>query len=925
MKKRISLVLFICLISSLLFNVNAEDNKIYALKSEQKALLEAINFKSLDKDLSDSITRAEFAYLAEQITYDHTNIKYSYKECFSDVTEEMAYSTSISTLYDMDIVKGYSESHFRPEDNITLDEALTIASRLFNRYTYFDVEKQPEFAWRIGLADGVETGKGNILNLYSAMVILLNTLDTDLSEISYYYKESDVEEYDTYLTRTFSVYPVNGAVENDGKISADGVRDEAGDIMLIDKLEVKRTAEYRELYGRKIYSFCKKDSNDEYTMLSYYMKEEESVLINSKDIESFEDMRIEYYPDSDSAKTKTVKIPDGIEIVYNGVPVAAADEFSTDMLIPEKGTIELYSNDKDEEYEICYVNSYVSYVVMGTNEAEKVINTKNEISFELENYDYVITDKLGETVPLTHIWEDSIILVAKPLKSDLLHIVVSSDSFTDRITSYDSESKEITTASQGEFDISCYFDKYGYSVIGGKTYDIFLDPFGEIAYVRMVVDADEYNVGYLMWCKYMEADENGEEYYAVRFVDNETKEQTIRLSEKVTFFAAEDLHSKRLNDEAVFAMLDGKNGIFRYKTDDYDMITTVELPLEGNYSAEKSDRLCLLADTDAGSLKFIGYPIYSLGGVVNVNSSTMIWTVPKDRLGSENFTVKTGIPFEHQSNYTVTAYGRNRKTNLADVLVYYPTALYVKPQPMVITDIKQEYDEEEGETVYYIEGMWSSASYKYRIEEELLNNPIDMFNKEAVTPLAKGDVIKFAEYKGEIIEYTLVYDADWDSGYYCEKGFISGSVSGKYDSANNMGNPCATRYNVILDEATNKYILNRTLTPLDAKNFSNGQHYLLGYIYSYEDGIMNITNQDLAAGRYDETLTLDKDGIISEKYAFSTAANAFMTVTAGRNGVKAAKATAADIKPYTSYGNKCSKVLLCGDGSSLVGVFIMND
>ncbi len=924
MKRRISLVLLVSIALSLFYHVNAEDNKIYDLKDEQKALLDAIGFKNLDKDFSDNITRAEFAYLTEQIAYDHTNVEYAYTECFVDVTEETAYSAAISSLYNMDIIKGYSDSYFRPEDNITVDEALAIASRLFNRYTYFDVEEQTNFAWKMGLTDGVDTKNGKELNLYSAMVILLNTLDSDLTGIAYYFGESDKEEYDTYLTRTFSVYPINGAVRNDGKISSDGVSEEVGDTIVIENLEVKRAVEYKELYGRKIYSFCKKDSNDEYTMLSYYMKEEESVFINSKNIEEFADMRIKYYPDSNAAKTKTVTIPDGIEIVYNGVPVDASDDFTTDMLIPEKGTIELYSNNRDPGYDICYVNSYISYVVMGTNEAEEVINTKNEVSFELENYDYIITDKFGDHVPLTHIWEDSVILVAKPLKSDLLHIIASSDSLTDRITAYDSESKVIITESQGEFDISCYFDKYGYSVTVGKIYDIFLDPFGEAAYVRIVVDADEYNVGYLMWCRYMETDENGEEYYAIRFVDTETNEQTVRLSEKVTFFEAEEIYSKRLKDEVVFKKLDGESGIFRYKLDDYDMIKTIELPLEGNVNAEKSDRLCLLADTDAGSLRYIGYPIYSLGGVVNLNSQTLFWSAPIDREGSENFTVAKGIPFDHQSNYTVTAYGTNRRTNLADIVVYSPTALYIKPHPMVITDIMQEYDEELDEVVYRVEGMWNSVSYKYRIEEELLNRPIDMFNKEAVTPLAKGDVIKFAEYKGEIIEYTLVYDADWNSGFYSEQGFISGAISGKYDPANNMGNPCATRYNIILDDTDNKYKLNR-LAPLDAKLFGNGQHYLLGYIYSYEDGIINITNQDLGSRTYDDTLTLEKDGIISEKYAFSTVSNAFMTVTLGRSDVTASKAVESDIKPYTSYGNRCSKVLLCGDGSTLVGVFIMND
>ena len=867
--------------------------------------------------------------MVEQIAYDHTDIKYSYKDCFSDVTEDMAYSTQISALYDMNIVKGTSESQFRPDDKITLDEALTMALRLFNKYTYDDVENRSNPLWTarlssIHLTNGIDIQSDRSLNLYSATVILLNTLDSDLKQIAYYVEESDKEEYDTYLTRTFSIYPVNGIVKDDGKVSSDGVRGNVADTMLIGDLEVNRPDEYKELYGRRIYSFCQEDVGGKYTMLSYYMKDEESLFINTADIDSFENMNIKYYTDTNRSKTKTVKIPAGIEIVYNGVPVAPSDNFTTDMIVPEKGTVELYDNDKNSDYDVCYVNSYVSYVVMGANEAEEVINTKNNVSLELEDYDYFIIDKFGNNVPLTHIWENSIILVAKPLKSDMLHIVVSSDSITDVITVYNSDDKEIRTESQGIFDVSCYFNKYGYSVTSGKTYDIFFDAFGEVAYVKLVVDPDGYNVGYLLSCKYVDADENGYEYYLLKFVDSEAKKQTLKLAEKVTFFAAENTLSKRLKDEDVCSALDGKNGIFRYKIDDYNLVTTIELPLNKNVAAEKSDRLCLLTDPDAGSQRFIGWPIDSFGGLVNVNSSTTVWTIPEDRGDDiDNWTVKTGIPFEHQSYYTVYAYGCNRKTNLADIVVYSPVVLKLQSLPMIITDISYVYDEELGEAVYSVAGMSGSVPYNYKMKEEIYDNPIDMFNKQAVTSLSEGDVILFARHNNEIIGYTLVYDADWDSGFFSEKGFISGVISGRYDSANNMGNPCATTYNIKFDTTDNKYKINRDFTPLDAKNFSNGYHYLLGYIYSYEDGIINITNQDLAAGVYDETLTLENDGVISEKYRF--ASDYFMTVTTGRRSVNVSKTVDSDIKPYTSYGSSCSKILVCGDGSTLVGMFIMND
>lgn len=924
MKKRISLILAASLAISMFTAVKAEELRVYALRQEQEALLEAIDFEMPDMPLTENLTRAEFAYLAEQVAYDHTLSEYSYRECFSDVGEDNKYAKEITALYDLGVINGYSNDCFRPDDNITLKEALTVTSRLFNRYTYFDVNENESFAYEMQLTDGIDNPDSKTLNLYSAMVILLNTLDADLTDVAYYYKESDIEEYDTYLKRTFSIYPKEGVCRDDGKVYRDGVREITSDTMLIDDAEVTRGAEYAELYGRRIFAYLKKDSRDEYTLLSYYRKDKKSLTIESGDVADFSDMRIEYYQDAESKSTKKVTIPAGVEVIYNGVPVSAADKFTEDMLVPEKGTIELYCDGSSAEYTTCYVNSYVSYVAMGADAAEEIITTKNEKTIELENYDYVITDSAGEPIELMHIWENSIVLVATPLKSDLLHIMVSSDSFTDRIDAYDAEARKMTTSESGDLDVSVYFERYGYSVKAGKNYEIFTDPFGEAAYVKLIVDGEEYSVGYLLSVRY-DVDELGDDYYALKIVNDEATEQTIRLNERVRYFAADEVASKQIKQEQAYTELSGKTGIIRYKLDDYDNITTVELPYTGTELYEKSERLCLLADTSAGSLKYIGYPTYSFGGVVNVNGKTNVWQIPKDREGVDNYVVGGSLPFEHQSSYEITAYGRNKRTALADIVVYNPTALYIKPQPMVITDIKYEYDDKEEEEQYVIEGMWGGTAYSYTIEKALLDNPINMFNEKAETKLAKGDVIKFAVHKGEIIEYTLVYDADWSSGYVGEKGFISGALSGRYNNKHNMGNPCATRYNVLLDSASGKYYLNRTLTPLEANNFSNGQHYLLGYVYSYEDGIINITNQDLHSGNYNSTLSIEKDGAVNEKYAFSTAASCYMTVTGEGKNIRAAKSTDADIKPYTSYGNKCSRVLVCGDGSNLVGVFIMND
>lgn len=144
-------------------------------------LLQNAVFAVNDAKADKTITRAEFCLKVSDLLKSK-GIKTMEKqaEAFLDVSEEDSHFDEIMWLKQLNIISGDGNGNFRPDDNITFQEALVLAGKVIgaNQYIKENNEKYPygyiKFALDKGLSDEVNTAYVNEVTEDEAKIIVNN-------------------------------------------------------------------------------------------------------------------------------------------------------------------------------------------------------------------------------------------------------------------------------------------------------------------------------------------------------------------------------------------------------------------------------------------------------------------------------------------------------------------------------------------------------------------------------------------------------------------------------------------------------------------------------------------------------------------------------------------------------------------------------
>lgn len=161
-------------------NITPED-KINSLLSEQIIS----GYKDGTLRLEKSITRAEFSSVLAKILIENEDEDYLKKlgenSNFGDVDAKSWANPYINVLVDKGIVSGYKDNTYRPNNDITFKEAITMIVRSLD----IDVEEGSSWsegyinkAKEIGLLDGVEVSDYSAAsNRHKIFELIYNTLE----------------------------------------------------------------------------------------------------------------------------------------------------------------------------------------------------------------------------------------------------------------------------------------------------------------------------------------------------------------------------------------------------------------------------------------------------------------------------------------------------------------------------------------------------------------------------------------------------------------------------------------------------------------------------------------------------------------------------------------------------------------------------
>lgn len=483
LKKLISVLLVLSL--SVFANVfAAEDSGAEYTKSMKFLMAADILQNHTIEDAANKVSRIEFAKIIARIVFPDDNYYWSSERQYSDVVAE--YTEITSALADQNIMIGYDESTFAPDQPITYNEVLKSLVSL----TGYDIQAinaggypngYTQTASSIGILKNFAGRSNRELTLGEISKLIENALKIDIMTITVSggKVEYSTADGDNLLKRKFDIY------EGEGLISATeftniygGAYAPKNSVLIGDYAYELKDKTIEEFLGHRVEFYYTADdeySSDRALISVENVRTVETLSILSPDIVGFED-KVYTYTDADNVRDRKAKLADDAMIMYNyRLPETKSGD---ELYLPSEGKIDLIDNDGDGKYEIIFIWDYETCVVNDVSaESFKVGDYYgvNALDLDPDVVDYRII-KNGEQIGIEALEKWNVLSVAESDDSEpYITIIVSDKRVTGQLSSYDGEYAEIDGV---RYKISSAFTQ---KINISETFDYYIDAVGCIA------------------------------------------------------------------------------------------------------------------------------------------------------------------------------------------------------------------------------------------------------------------------------------------------------------------------------------------------------------------------------------------------------------------------------------------------------------
>lgn len=387
------------------------------------------------------VTRGEFAQVVCRILNLSANT--ADEVYFDDVSVDNKYSGEISALYSRGIISGGGGS-FRPNDFITMNEAVTILVRMLG---YDDYAKAlggyP--AGYIKTAENINLLKGvtqvTVLRKEDMAKLVSNGLQATFLKINNINAGSiDYDEVKGILSETADIYYSEGTVEANGSTTLYSPAAVVGfdKVMINDTVFSIGDTYANALLGIKCRYFYKINDDDSYTLAAIRpCANFEQLIIEDRDLKIYND-RIEYT--LENKKSKKININSKTNIIYNG----KALEYTLEETVQAKNVIKVRAVDNGGGYETIFIDEYDNCIV-GSVDRDKMIihDTNTNDNIEIDNGKnsvlIVVDGRIGDFSDLNS--GDRLMVYKSKTKSEsnLIRIYIQKDKISQTVQQIDDE------------------------------------------------------------------------------------------------------------------------------------------------------------------------------------------------------------------------------------------------------------------------------------------------------------------------------------------------------------------------------------------------------------------------------------------------------------------------------------------------------
>ena len=541
----------------------AYDNDAYYQKA--LSLCSALGIISGYEDGSvkpeSKVTRAEMASIVLRML--NTKSMSVYQNGFKDVTSAHWAADQIQTAQEASIINGMGDGTFAPDGEVTYAQVMVMLVNALNykqdaayyggwQAGYVKVAGELDLLKNAPGSNDVASERGVVIKM------VYNALLADYKDIVKYENGAPVyEAKETLSEAKFDLIEKKGVLLGTAKTTVSGSDIQDGHIEILPDEESSSVLYACELTGLEDYlaqkvTYYYQENNGltpEVLAVTYDSSKTDVVDVDVDDIESlegFNDNAGEIKIDRVSKK----KDCSNATIIYNGKVVTAAQKEANDMddlLLPEVGSLKLVDSDKDDVYDVVFVESYETVIVSSTSTDRLTgkisaatadeIGATEAYSLNLDDSeDRVVTvTKEGMEVKVRNLKKNDVASIKRSLDNTVVDIVVTGENITGTATGISSKLDASKVTVNGE--------KYDVANIAiddiktGSQAIFYFDQFDRIAYVEavsadgMLQSGEKYG-----WIMDAYASEDGNDYL-VYIMTTDGKAVEMELGSKLDYWA----------------------------------------------------------------------------------------------------------------------------------------------------------------------------------------------------------------------------------------------------------------------------------------------------------------------------------------------------------------------------------------------------
>lgn len=730
---------------------------------EERKIAQAVGIWDDEWDEEQFVTRAVFAKVAVMLYNPYFMPGKNTQSYYYDVDEQTQNAPYINEATRLGYMMGVGERSFAPETTITLEEAVVVLMRALGY--------GPVAASRGGFSSGYmnlsEAGtflKGLSGKTYQQLTndtlakLIVNSFDAKIPDVTTDLTLSG--EVQTALTLR-DMYTDKGIVtanERTSLVSSNGMG--KGKVKIGEYVYESGASDAGEYLGKCVDYIFKVDKySGENTVVCVYNSEKynKEFTINARDILKFDFADRRYIYETGENRQKNITFEKDADIIYNSkAATIQSSEFK-----PESGGVTLLDNDKDGEYEVVFIDSYIQIFVSDVDSVNGRIYddeyTQNFVDLKLNDNDteYIITDKSGRTHKLFEIEKKNIISAAVSKDGKYAKLIFCGDSAEGVVQSVNIEENIIKIADV-EYNISSRL--YGGPAVSpGERVTAYLDYEGSVAAFERT--SDELNFAYLTE---VVRDDMEEEIGWVRIFTEKQEFLKVPISDKIR------INDEFLKDASYQEIYDalyfngGIDQIIEYSLDDNGDIVRIDTEKKNLYKIKNlnTNPQGGLTSGITGALVY-HRPEKTFSYRVYLRDTARIFMIPQSDLKNKAaFRCIRAESLENGYDNAIEAYNTDEDRRFADVIVIDARVGEVRYSAEssfgVVKSIKKNLDSY-GDVVLQMEVITQNGDETVILENADGNNPDFVINGKVFgkTPVVTGEVSVAVEVNpGDTVRFT---------------------------------------------------------------------------------------------------------------------------------------------------------------------------